>query len=96
MKSGVGRLAFSVRGRVQGVGFRYFVSSTAEQLNLVGWVRNQPDLTVEGEVQGLHDAIEKMKTYLARGPRWSRVDEVTFESKSPSEDPEQAMEIRRP
>ena len=42
----------TVKGRVQGVGYRYFVRQTAQSLSLTGWVRNCPDGDVEAQAQG--------------------------------------------
>lgn len=47
-----------IRGRVQGVGFRYSAQQKAMEYQLVGWVQNKPDGTVEMEVQGDSDRIE--------------------------------------
>lgn len=51
------RKHFLFSGRVQGVGFRYEVMLLAEEYNLTGWIRNNPDGTVEGELQGCAEYI---------------------------------------
>ncbi|MHC5065784.1 MAG: acylphosphatase [Planctomycetota bacterium] len=96
MNHSVARVAFLVRGRVQGVGFRYFVCSAAEKLGLVGWVRNNPDSSVEGELQGGESALAEITSLLEKGPRWSRVEGVSIQSRPLREDPEAGVEIRRP
>ena len=53
------RYYFRFTGRVQGVGFRFFVSMNAEKCRLTGYVRNLPDGSVEAEVQGTASAVEK-------------------------------------
>jgi acylphosphatase len=58
------RLHARVEGRVQGVGFRYFVLETAQELGLSGWVRNRWDESVEGGarargLQGAGDGLTK-------------------------------------
>ena len=53
------RYYFRFTGRVQGVGFRFFVSMNAEKCRLTGYVRNLPDGSVEAEVQGLESSVEK-------------------------------------
>jgi acylphosphatase len=67
---------FIVRGRVQGVGFRWFVEREANQLGLAGWVRNNEDSTVECLAAGPEDKVLTLKSRLERGPRASRVDRV--------------------
>lgn len=62
------RVRFVVTGRVQGVGFRWFVRAEARPLGLTGWVRNRPDGAVEGEVEGRDDAIEALIPCLEVGP----------------------------
>lgn len=63
-----------VEGRVQGVGFRWFVRDQAENLGLTGWVRNESDGSVEGEIQGVEDSIERMLLALEQGPCASKVE----------------------
>ena len=57
-----------VRGRVQGVGFRWFVREHARTLRLAGWVRNRPDGMVELEVEGPPEKVAELMTYVAEGP----------------------------
>ncbi len=70
---------FTVRGEVQGVGFRWAAQKEAERLGLVGSVRNLRDGAVEAEAQGDGDAVDRFAAWLAHGPRWARVTEVTSE-----------------
>jgi acylphosphatase len=67
---------FIVRGRVQGVGFRWFVEREAKQLGLAGWVQNNEDSTVECFAAGPNEKVEMLKARLTQGPRASRVDRV--------------------
>jgi acylphosphatase len=67
---------YIVRGRVQGVGFRWFVDHEARQLGLAGWVRNNYDGTVEVLAAGSDQQLEALHRKLERGPRAARVDEV--------------------
>ncbi len=67
---------FVVRGRVQGVGFRYFVLRRARLLGLRGWVRNQPDGTVEARAWGEDGPLEAFRAHLAEGPGHARVEAV--------------------
>jgi acylphosphatase len=67
---------FTVSGRVQGVGFRWFVVREASARGLKGWTRNLPDGRVEVVAQGDPQAIQDLAEALARGPRAARVDRV--------------------
>jgi acylphosphatase len=67
---------FVVRGRVQGVGFRWFVEREAHLLGLFGWVRNNADGSVEVLAQGTRDQILGLRSRLRQGPRAARVDDV--------------------
>ena len=73
---------FLVRGRVQGVGFRWFVEREALILGIAGWVRNNSDGTVEVLAQGTRDQLIGMRSRLQEGPRAARVDDVE-ESEAP-------------
>ena len=65
-----------VRGRVQGVGFRYFVYRLAEKYGLTGWVRNCPDGSVDMEVQGSLSSVEAFFQTVEAGDRFIRVDSL--------------------
>ncbi len=67
---------FVVRGRVQGVGFRWFVEREAHMLGVAGWVRNASDGSVEVVAQGTPEQLSGLHARLRQGPRASRVDEV--------------------
>ena len=67
---------FIVRGRVQGVGFRWFVEREAHILKIAGWVRNNSDGTVEVLAQGTRDQLSGLRSRLREGPRAARVDDV--------------------
>ncbi len=70
------RLSITVTGRVQGVGYRYFVQDTANSAGIFGWVRNNPDRTVECEVQGEDEVLQEFLERLRTGPVLSRVKNV--------------------
>jgi acylphosphatase len=76
---------FLVRGRVQGVGFRWFVHREASELGLRGWVRNTDEGDVELVVAGADHALTELRYALDRGPRGSRVDRVHEHTLAPSE-----------
>ena len=65
---------FIVKGRVQGVGFRWYVVNEANQLNVAGTVKNRDDGSVEVFVQGSMTNIYTLKNLLKKGPSFSRVD----------------------
>lgn len=88
------RKYFMVRGRVQGVGFRWFVLQAAEELGLSGWVRNRPDGAVEGEVQGTQAEVAVLLERVARGPRSAGVDSMETQERPPLREA-QGFEIRR-
>jgi acylphosphatase len=67
---------YVVRGRVQGVGFRWFVQREAEALDLSGWVRNTPDGAVEVLASGSEQQLAALEAKLKQGPRAARVDGV--------------------
>lgn len=67
---------FVVSGRVQGVGFRYFVVREAEALGLAGWVRNLPDGRVEALFEGERPALDKMLAWCHKGPPYAYVHKV--------------------
>jgi acylphosphatase len=70
-------LRYVVRGRVQGVGFRWFVLGRARDLGVKGWVRNTRDGAVEAAAEGAADALVQFEAALRRGPPGSRVDAVS-------------------
>lgn len=69
-------LHFLVQGRVQGVGFRWFVHREASELDLRGWVRNTEDGDVEVVAAGQQNDLDELRARLRRGPRGSRVDRI--------------------
>ena len=77
---------FRVRGRVQGVGFRWFVESAAAQLGIAGWVRNRSDGSVEVLAQGSREQLFSLRAKLHEGPRAARVDEVEEFETQPQQD----------
>jgi acylphosphatase len=67
-------LHVNISGRVQGVGFRYFVLQKAKSLQLVGTVRNTSQGGVEVWAEGTKQALQQLVDELERGPAGSRVD----------------------
>ena len=64
---------FLVRGRVQGVGYRYFAQRAAHELGLTGFARNLDDGRVEVYAVGSQDKLSQLAGLLHRGPRWADV-----------------------
>jgi len=75
-KSSIQARRFLVRGRVQGVGFRWFVEREAHILQIAGWVRNSHDGCVEVLAMGTRDQLAGLRSRLQEGPRAARVDDV--------------------
>ncbi|HEY1679850.1 MAG TPA: acylphosphatase [Candidatus Sulfotelmatobacter sp.] len=75
---------FLVRGRVQGVGFRWFVEREAHILGISGWVRNNHDGSVEVLAQGSRDQVSGLHSRLRDGPRAARVDAVEVSEAAPA------------
>jgi acylphosphatase len=76
---------YLVKGRVQGVGFRWFVHREAEPLGLKGWVRNTEDGHVEVVAAGEPEELETLAQALRRGSLGSRVDAVIEHELEPQE-----------
>lgn len=70
------RLEATARGRVQGVGFRYFVLQRGMELGLTGWVANESDGSVRCVAEGPRDDLEALLQTLERGPAGALVEGV--------------------
>jgi len=68
-----------VTGRVQGVGFRYFIVREAQRLGLCGYAANRADGSVEIHAQGADAALKELLEVARRGPRHARVDDLESE-----------------
>jgi acylphosphatase len=73
-----------VTGRVQGVGFRFFVGESARQEGVRGWVRNLPDGRLEALFEGENEAVRRLEQKIRRGPPGARVDSVDVHEEPPS------------
>jgi acylphosphatase len=69
-------LHFLVQGRVQGVGFRWYVQREAGERDLRGWVRNTEEGEVEVLASGPAEDLAELRASLSRGPRGARVDRL--------------------
>jgi acylphosphatase len=74
-----------VKGRVQGVGFRWFVQREAAEIGLRGWVRNTTDGHVEIVAAGAEEDLNELRTAVRKGSRGSRVDAVVEHELAESE-----------
>ena len=72
-----------VRGRVQGVGFRYEARSMARALGLTGWVMNLDDGGVETWAEGPASAVKRYQDWLNQGPPGARVESVDLSERQP-------------
>lgn len=68
-----------VIGRVQGVGFRQFIKSSAIKLNIKGWVKNLPDRSVEAMLAGSTENLKKMTEKCRKGPFLAEVKDIKIE-----------------
>lgn len=66
----------SIRGRVQGVGYRAWTADEGRRRGLEGWVRNRRDGSVEAVLSGAEDVVADMLAACRRGPSSARVDAV--------------------
>ena len=82
-----------VRGRVQGVGYRWFVRESAEAMSLTGWVRNREDGSVEAEVEGEPRALDEFIRRLKDGNPAASVDDIECREAVPQGG--RGFEIRR-
>jgi len=73
-----------VRGRVQGVGFRYEARAIARSLRITGWITNLPDGGVETYAEGPESAINRFISWLNHGPPGARIDSLDISERKPS------------
>jgi acylphosphatase len=84
MVDDLARVHIWVTGRVQGVGFRAFVATSAGFIGVTGWVRNTGYNTVEAVAEGTHQQVEQFIRMVKTGPSASRVEENRVEEETPS------------
>jgi len=75
---------YIITGRVQGVGFRYFTEAAAARAGVHGWVRNNPDGSVEAFLEGEETAVDAVEAALRRGPSSCQVDNVAVSEDVPT------------
>ncbi|MEZ2715531.1 acylphosphatase [Niallia circulans] len=74
-----------INGRVQGVGFRYFVQMIAMENKITGWVRNKADGTVECMAVASSETLRAFVEKVKRGNRFARVDHIEIQESEPEE-----------
>ena len=79
------RKRVTVHGRVQGVFFRDTTRRMAESRGVAGWIRNNPDGSVEAVFEGDADAVDEMVRFAHEGPRGAVVDRVDIADEDPDE-----------
>lgn len=87
------RARIKICGRVQGVGFRFHTQQQAERHQIKGWVRNNPDGTVEIEAEGEDQNMEQFIGEIKRGSMGAKVTDVKIENLSPTGD-DRSFQIR--
>ena len=93
-ESGRERLDATVIGRVQGVGFRWFVNRLAARLALVGWVANLPDGSVRVVAEGRRAELDELERALHDGPSGAYVERVELADRAPATGGYERFEIR--
>ncbi|MEO8246876.1 MAG: acylphosphatase [Chloroflexota bacterium] len=89
------RLEARIRGRVQGVGFRWWVRRRAEELGLSGWVMNEDDeRAVRVVAEGPEERLDVLERQLRRGPDGARVEDVES-VRAPASGEHRGFEIHR-
>jgi acylphosphatase len=89
-------LSATVIGRVQGVGFRWWVRSAADRLGLTGWVMNRDDeRSLELVAEGSPGSLDQLEEMLRQGPPGAVVDRVEV-SRSPASGGYERFQITRP
>jgi acylphosphatase len=73
-----------VTGRVQGVSFRWYAVQEADRLGVTGWIRNEPDGSVAGHVEGDEAAVDAMVAWCRRGPSYAAVRDVAVSEAQPT------------
>ncbi|MBN1621770.1 MAG: acylphosphatase [Endomicrobiales bacterium] len=88
------RVHITVKGQVQGIGFRWFVQKTGKRFNLVGWVKNLPNGDVELEAEGQNEDINNFIESLKKDHPWASVRALETEWLKKTQNDYSSFEIR--
>ena len=94
MSDGAVARRYSIHGRVQGVGFRWFTRQVADEIGISGWVKNLPDGTVGAFARGTIDQIDRFEARIQEGPPAGRVERLDVEDVAPDSGTTGRFEIR--
>jgi acylphosphatase len=84
----------TIAGKVQGVNFRRFAKNRANELELMGYVLNSPDGTVEAIAQGEHEQLEQFVVHLRKGPHFAEIEDIDVVWHNTRQDTFTSFEIR--
>lgn len=76
------KIQIFVTGKVQGVGYRLYIATKAQNLGITGWIKNNSDGSVEGVFEGEEDLLKKIIEWCKEGPPFAQVDNVEVYSYS--------------
>lgn len=79
------RIRATIRGAVQGVGYRWATAEHGTEIGASGWVKNHADGTVHAEIQGSPSQVDDMIEFLHRGSQFARVDDVEITDIDPTD-----------
>lgn len=88
------RVSFRISGKVQGIGYRWFVKEAAANCSVCGWVRNAADGSVEGEAQGPVPALDGFLKELKTGHAWAVITGTETQEMLDSEASEKDFQIK--
>lgn len=88
------RLGLRIEGRVQGVGFRWFVLGESQRLGLAGYVKNNSDGSVEVVAEGAEVALAQLEQSCRRGPQSAHVKKVERTAENAAKPLYTSFEIR--
>jgi len=75
---------YTITGRVQGVGFRFFTEDAARREGLHGWVRNLVDGRVEIMAEGDAEAVDRFERHVRHGPPGARIEQIEVDHVAPT------------